>query len=414
MEWVVLPWAFATHRLAAMENCSFIDSSSMKTREVARTLLSLNLHCSSEDLSNRCTGALAQQRINQDDKDKLSKFFNHQRNRLADHSFACIPDQGNLEDINWLMKEKEIFYIQVCQMKAEYDTFMNDTKSKKAKRLSLLQTRELEALVKKWYDAFKIDVSMLPDNQSGNITLPSIVHEIDFRPFKKIYDANNEALSKWTPHMSETAKRMWKNAEKVLPLSEKNPIMDNCEDLIVSEMALLAWGTHPQPVHTDFALVVTNENGKTDDETIRAPPPAKPDKWYGSMLYRFLEDGEAGAKAPTIGWMPKDCSRKRMFNVEPLEGGYVMLVGPDFEHCGGVSHFPHVRLRVQFERKSLSRQSKKNNVFPSLRSQEEISFNAKRMRKRRLAKGESNPNKRRYHKTSLALCGFAPKAPFFN
>ncbi len=204
----------------------------------------------------------------------VSKFGDY-RKKFKSWGFTTIPDQHDIEKLDWLMRERDSFSASVDEMKKDWDKFCTEHKhvvnidwlKKQFKKLSLNWTKR--------YNVTMINFE-LNDNSRDQI---SYLDNIDFRCMKILYDTKWEASTTETllPTVKLLETKVHHNLYTLLEQQDNPPV--------VTEVSLLAWGTKVQEIHCDY--VETTFNPKTKEEVVKEPPSPDPKNWYGTVLYPF-------------------------------------------------------------------------------------------------------------------------------
>lgn len=324
----------------------------------------------------------------QDRKDKLSKYLSYQRRRYSKDSIATIPEQGSIEDVGWLMQQKDRFENSVQKMHSEWIEFLQEKYTMPHKfKWNDKTIQEIGAKFRQWQIKYNVDMLQVLPNPDLEPCHYKSWDEIDFRPTMKLYD-DKEPTTLTSDCISDLAARLLANAQRI-HFASKGVSTETGHLSCLTEVRLVAWGTHPQPIHCDFTSAAQQPIANPADDPPGHTMPCPLSAWFGTIVYRFVEKGAAADAAPTIGWVAQDKGSKRPFKVEDVECGYATLYGPNFQHCGGASNFPHICLYAYFE----NPESGFLRRVRALPLSHPVSKNTTRMRKLKLARGKCSYKK---------------------
>ncbi|MCP4297047.1 MAG: hypothetical protein GY786_15700 [Proteobacteria bacterium] len=190
-----------------------------------------------------------------------AKLIGRSREKFLNLGITSIPDQHDIGGLDWLKVITDKFSSDVDSMKTDWERFK--VKYKLITDMKLLDKLFL-GLADQWLQKYGITM---------------VDFGLEDRCMMTIYDTkwNSDAKDSMIPKVSDLHKKILNNLHTLLEEQEDPPVL--------TEVTLLAWGTKDQHIHCDYSK--TSFNKATKETEVFDPPPALPNKRYGTVIYHF-------------------------------------------------------------------------------------------------------------------------------
>ena len=196
--------------------------------------------------------------------------------------YCSFPDQSNIESLEWLQMDKQWAIEMGNRMKSDYELLVEEYSAKSL--LPIDAKPSLEKFYTKW-----ANVGLLLINFGKPLEEHSSWEDIDFRVWHVLYkkDWPKEAKTKKRmDQMRSLGGKFCNNLKHVLP--------DQADDWLIDfvEVAILLWGTKFQNIHGDYP--------KEGLEEVVTRREFDKKRWYGSLIYHFVDPGTELNHAPQL------------------------------------------------------------------------------------------------------------------